>query len=79
MISSGTSHCVSDVSENISPPSSDFHRLAEFHICVGVESLLISLSIEGYNLGLKNAVILIVFTAVNLINVFWDFVVHDSS
>jgi hypothetical protein len=38
------------VSENTSPPSSRFLRAKGFHSCVTVQSLLISLSIEGYNL-----------------------------
>jgi hypothetical protein len=47
---SGTLHCIAliqtAVSENISPPSSQFLRVIEFHGCVTVVSL-ISLSIKG--------------------------------
>jgi hypothetical protein len=40
-----------DVSEIISLPSSGFIRVIGFHSCVTVESLLISLPIEGYYVG----------------------------
>jgi hypothetical protein len=44
----------SDVSENIPPPSSRFLMVVIFHSCVAVESLLVSLSIEGYYVGSRN-------------------------
>jgi hypothetical protein len=43
-----------DVSEHILPPSSNFIKVMGFHSCVTVESLLISLSIEGYYIWSKN-------------------------
>jgi hypothetical protein len=38
-----------DVSENITPPSSGFLRVLGLHSCVTVETLLISLSIERFH------------------------------
>jgi hypothetical protein len=42
-----------DVSENISLPSSGSLKVIGFHSCITVESLLIILSIEGHYLGSK--------------------------
>jgi hypothetical protein len=39
-----------------------------------VESLLLSLSTQGYYVGSKNTVFWDVFTAVSMADVFWDFV-----
>jgi hypothetical protein len=68
-----------EVSENISLPSSGFVGVIQFHSYVSVESLLISLSIEGYSLWSKNNVFWGDFTAVSVIDAFWDFVLCSSS
>jgi hypothetical protein len=71
---SGTLYCLAlvrtDVSENILPPSSGFLTVIGFHSCVTVESLLYSLSIEGYYLWSKNTVFLNAFMAVSIIDAF---------
>jgi hypothetical protein len=59
-----------DVSENISPPSSGFLKVLRSHIYVTMESLLMSLSIEGYCVALKNTALWDAFTAVSMIEVF---------
>jgi hypothetical protein len=45
---------ITDVSEDISLPSSRSLRVLVLHSCVTVESLLISLPIEGHYVGPKN-------------------------
>jgi hypothetical protein len=45
---------ITDVSENMSPPSSGFLKVIGFHSCVNVESLLVNFSIEVYYVGSKN-------------------------
>jgi hypothetical protein len=67
-----------DVSEKISSPSSEFHRLLGPHSCVTMEPLLISLSIEGYYVRSQN-LFWDAFTAVSVIDFFWDFVPCGSS
>jgi hypothetical protein len=57
-----------DVSENISPPSSGILKVKEFHSCGTMEALLVSLSIGGYYAGSKNTVFWDVFTAVSMID-----------
>jgi hypothetical protein len=70
-----------DVSENISSPSSGFLRVIGSHSCVTVESLLISLSIDGYYVWSKNTVLWDALTAVRIIVVeaFWDDLPCSSS
>jgi hypothetical protein len=57
-MSSGTLYLVAvvrtDISGNITPPSSGFLRVRGLHSCVTVESLLINLSTKGYYVGSKN-------------------------
>jgi hypothetical protein len=53
-----------DVSENISPPSSWFLRVMCFQSCVTVESLLIGLPVEGYYAGSKKTAFWDALTAV---------------
>jgi hypothetical protein len=67
-----------DISEKISP-SSGFLRVIGPHSCVTVESLLVSLSIEGYSVGSNNTVFWDDFTVVSLIDVIWDYVPCGSS
>jgi hypothetical protein len=55
-----------DVSENVLPLSSGFLRLIGFHSYVTMESILISLSREGYNLWSNNAVFLDTSMAVSI-------------
>jgi hypothetical protein len=73
-MSSGSFHLVAvvrtDVSDNISPPSSGFLTMIGFHNCVTVGSLLISLSTEGYFIGSKNTVLWDIFTAVSIPDAF---------
>jgi hypothetical protein len=82
-MSSGILHHVAlvriGVSENISPPSSGSFGVIGVHSCVTVESLFISLSLQGYYVGPKNAVFWDVFTAVLMKDAFWDLVLYDSS
>jgi hypothetical protein len=79
-MSSGTLYHVAvvrtNVSENISPPSSGFLRVRGFHSCVTMESLLINLSRDGYYVGSKKTVRWDAFRAVSMIDVFWDSVIH---
>jgi hypothetical protein len=64
-MSSETSyHLRTDVLENMWPLSSGFLRVIGLHSCVTVESLFISLPIEGYYVGSQNIV-------------FWD-VSHEN-
>jgi hypothetical protein len=56
-----------NVLENIPPLSSGFLRVIGLHSCVTVESLLISLSIEGYYVWSKSTVFWDAFTAVSVI------------
>jgi hypothetical protein len=69
---SGTLYSVAlvrtDVSDNISPPSSGLLWVIEFHNCLTVESLLFSLSIDGYYLWSKNTVFWDAFTSVSIID-----------
>jgi hypothetical protein len=67
-----------DVSENIQPPSSGFLRVIGFHKCVAVESLLLSLTIEEHSLWSNNTVLWDAFTAVSIIDAFWDFLSCSS-
>jgi hypothetical protein len=77
-MSSGTLYRVAqvrtNVSENISSPSSGFLKVITFHSCVIMESLLVSISVEESYVGSKNTVFWDVFTAVSVTDVFWDFV-----
>jgi hypothetical protein len=63
-----------DVSENVSSLSPRFLAVICFHSDVTVESLLLSLFIEGHNCWSKNTVFWGVFTAAPIMNAFWDFV-----
>jgi hypothetical protein len=63
-----------DISENVSFPSSGFLRGIGFHSYVTVELLLLSLSIEGYSVWSKNTVHSDAFTAVSIIDAAWDYV-----
>jgi hypothetical protein len=45
---------LTDVSENISPPSSGFLSVRGPSSCITVESLVISLFIEGFQVGSSN-------------------------
>jgi hypothetical protein len=47
---------ITDISGNISPPSSRFLRVMGFHNLITVESVFINLSIEGFYVGPNNAV-----------------------
>jgi hypothetical protein len=60
-----------DVSENVSSPSSVFFGITGFHSCVAMESLLLNLTIEGCYLWSKNAVLWSVFTAVSITDAFY--------
>jgi hypothetical protein len=62
-----------DISENVSSPSSGFLRAIGFHRFVTVGSLLVCLSIEEYNLWSESTVIWDAFTAVSIIDAFRDF------
>jgi hypothetical protein len=56
-----------NVSENISLLSSGFLRVMGSNICVTVESLLMSLYIEGSYLWSKNTALWDAFTAVSIV------------
>jgi hypothetical protein len=68
-----------NVLENISHPSTGFLRVLGLHSCVTMESLLISLSTEEYYVRSTNTDFCGVFTAVIIIDVFWDFVLSGCS
>jgi hypothetical protein len=63
---------ITDVSENILPSSSGFLRVIGPHSCVTVESLSITISIQGYYVGSKNTVFWDAFIVVSMLDVFWD-------
>jgi hypothetical protein len=65
---------ITDVFENVSPPSSGFPRVIGFHSYITVESSFISLYIDGYSVRPKNSVLWDAFTAVSITDVFWGYV-----
>jgi hypothetical protein len=68
-----------EVSENVSSPSSGFLMVKGFHSCVTVESLLPILSTEGHYLWSKNTVFWDAIKAVSIIDGVRDFVQCTSS